>query len=407
MSAPSKVQLVGGNFQDAEGNVVANGKLRLELVQDEQLSSSTGQICGGIDLSLSLDNYGCVNGTSGDGGSPQYVWPTDVMAPSGASYTAWVYTANGQLAWGPNYNLLVPSGGPFDVDTWLPNPASPSSASGGITLQTNGTNNGSQQLLDLQQGTGVTLINSGGQVTISASSSQGPRPGVASWHYYSMEDGSPTAFAGTTPQAGMLLSNDVDGTISYQGATATEPSYKILTSGASAGNFCGVSNDNSTIHGAITLGLMTDVQQRVQTPGSTHVRYWVCTISSYPGNVVGSGFLEADSPSVAISGYSCIGFRFSTAAGDTTWKCYAGNTTGSATIVDSGVAIDTAAGHIFELQQSAGAIVFLIDGVIVGTISTTLPATSVQHTMCLWADNVSTANAVAVKTSYFYWESAK
>jgi hypothetical protein len=405
MSAPSKVQLVGGNFQDAEGNVVANGKLRLELVQDEQLSSSTGQICGGIDLSLSLDNYGCVNGTSGDGGSPQYVWPTDVMAPSGASYTAWVYTANGQLAWGPNYNLLVPSGGPFDVDTWLPNPASPSSASGGITLQTNGTNNGSQQLLDLQQGTGVTLINSGGQVTISAGSSQGPRPGVANWHYYNMDDGNATGFSGC--QAGMTVgTNDQVGTFTIQGATASEPIYKVATSGGSAGNFAGFGSSNGTIHPGITLGLMTDVQWRIQTPTSTNVRYWIA-LTSYPSAPVQGGFFIADSPSVAISGYSCIGFRFSTAAGDTTWQCYAGSTVGTATIVDSGIAIDTVAGHIFELQQSAGAVLFFIDGAQVASISATLPATSVQHSMGLSVDNVSTANVRTAKAAYFYWEASK
>ena len=145
------------------------GSLVLVLSQDEQLTSSQGQTCAGITITLSLDSNGNINGTSGDGGSPQYVWPTDQMVPSNASYTGTAYSAAGELAWGPNYNLLVPSGATFNVGTWIPNTASAPSLVYSPILETNGSLNGSQALLNLVAGAGVTIVQDGaGDVTISS-----------------------------------------------------------------------------------------------------------------------------------------------------------------------------------------------------------------------------------------------
>jgi hypothetical protein len=165
MSAPTKVQLIGGNFQDAMGNVLAEGSLTMELVQDEQLSSSTGQVCGGIKITIPLDEEGNVFGTSGDESEPdQYVWPTDVMTPSGASYTVWGYTAEGELAWGPNYNLLVPSGATFDVDNWVPNSTGGNSGgnTSGVTFQVEGVNTALQNLVNFEStDNSVTITDEG------------------------------------------------------------------------------------------------------------------------------------------------------------------------------------------------------------------------------------------------------
>jgi hypothetical protein len=169
MAAPTKVQLINGHFQDAEGNVLALGSLKMTLIQDEQLSSSTGQVCGGITLKILLDANGSVQGTSGDGFPAQSVWPTDQMNPLGASYVVTAYSAAGELAWGPNYNLLVPSGATFDVDNWVPNNSfvAAASGSGGTVLEVNGTPNIVQGLLNLESADSSVTITDLGNGTVN------------------------------------------------------------------------------------------------------------------------------------------------------------------------------------------------------------------------------------------------
>jgi hypothetical protein len=250
-----KTQLIGGGFQDAEGNAVANGSLVMELVQDEQLTSSQGQSCGGIKITLILDSNGNVSGTSGDGGSAQSVWPTDQMNPTGASYTAWVYTANGQLAWGPNYNLMVPSSpNPYNIDNWVPNSASSGSGSdnvGSILLQTNGVSNPVQNVENLIAGANITLTADGAGGTTITSSATASVPivfassyGGATWG--AKVQAADTAYSGTpveiwveqTANVGALAA---DLTLSAghvlrfsQGGTYDLSTYRILVSGSSA-----------------------------------------------------------------------------------------------------------------------------------------------------------------------------
>lgn len=108
------VQLINGSFSDLCGNPVAFGTLKLRLSQDASLLSG-GQLSSARTVLINLDGNGNVQG------SPiQSVWPTDQMSPSTVSYVGWVYSSEGQLVWGPNYNLLVPSGATFDVSAWVP-----------------------------------------------------------------------------------------------------------------------------------------------------------------------------------------------------------------------------------------------------------------------------------------------
>src|ERR1700687_4461161 len=133
-------QVISCPWQDEQGNVLALGRIVFEASGDA-LVSGTGELCAGIKGALTLDSNGQVAASPA-----QYMWPTDQMVPSGITYTVWVYTEQGQLAWGPNYGLTVPSGaGSFDLCTWVPNQIGSSSgaSAGSLTLQTNGVNNGS------------------------------------------------------------------------------------------------------------------------------------------------------------------------------------------------------------------------------------------------------------------------
>jgi len=110
----SPVQLTGGNFQDSEGNHLANGYLRMVLSQDGTVIG-VGSICSGIEITIQLDANGSVVAYPA-----QVVWGNDAITPVNTYYKVTGYTAAGQPAWGPNVQQVV--GGPtFDVGTWIPN----------------------------------------------------------------------------------------------------------------------------------------------------------------------------------------------------------------------------------------------------------------------------------------------
>jgi hypothetical protein len=91
------------------------------------------------------------------------------MTPSGVSYTVWAYASNGQLAWGPNYNLTVTTGSTYDLGNWAPNlTIAPLASLGGLTIQVNGVAVSLQNVLNLVAGSGIVLTaGGGGTITIS------------------------------------------------------------------------------------------------------------------------------------------------------------------------------------------------------------------------------------------------
>lgn len=158
-----KTQLVGGPFEDFAGNPIAGGTLVLQLSQDAQLTLGQGQLGGGRTVTLLLDSDGNVSTSP-----PQYVWPTDQMAPTGVTYRGQVFTAQGQLVWGPTYSLTIPTGATFNVDNWTPPFIGQIPTNNELTLATNGVDNVDQNLLDLVAGSGISLSNSDGNTTITA-----------------------------------------------------------------------------------------------------------------------------------------------------------------------------------------------------------------------------------------------
>lgn len=180
----SKVQLTGGNFQDAEGNVLALGYLTMHLSQDEEANSSL--VCAGIEIKITLDANGNVS-------AGQSVWGNDQLLPDNSYYKVTGYTAAGQPAWGPNNQQVLGNGGTFDTGSWIPNqivswvpPATlqgpqgiqgipgtqgiqgaPGTNGASIDLQVNGTDTASQTKLNLYAGTGISITDAGaGRVNI-------------------------------------------------------------------------------------------------------------------------------------------------------------------------------------------------------------------------------------------------
>jgi hypothetical protein len=383
---PSKVQLINGNFQDAEGNVLALGNLVLELSQDEQLSSLAGQVASGIKITISLNSSGSVSTSP-----PQSVWPTDVMNPSGASYTVWAYTAEGQLAWGPNYGLTIPSGATYDLDNWVPNSTTGGGGAsvGSILLQSNGVNNGDQGKLNLYSSdSSVTITDDGsGDIDLQVGGGGvGPRPSVANWHYSS-------GITNALSSAGVSVGMSMTGGSTVVNATATEPSYtKVTTTG---GPNYQVMYD--TVY-QITPGNLKYAEWRVEINLTTNCRYWIALTDN---TSIGGGELESDTPGCAI-----VGFRFSTAAGDTAWQAYfspAGG--GTHTVNTTGIAPSTAAGHVFAIQPNGAGYFFFIDGVEVGNFGGAVPASTTLLSMALHVDNAAGGSApTSIAMAYAYWE---
>lgn len=167
--AATKTQLIGGAFQDGEGNPLDLGYLKMKLNQDASVSG-VGNICSGIEITIQLDANGNVVTSPA-----QSVWANTggVLSPINTYYRVTGYTAAGQRAWGPN-NQQVGSGATFNLGSWVPNSViswfptilQPQP----LTLEVNGTPNEDQGLLNLTAGTNVTIIDQGaGEVLISAS----------------------------------------------------------------------------------------------------------------------------------------------------------------------------------------------------------------------------------------------
>lgn len=160
----SKVQLTGGVFQDAEGNVLANGYLLMRLSRDGVVSG-VGQVGAGVDIKITLNSSGSVDTTNA-----QSVWGNDQLLPANTYYRVTGYTAQGQPAWGPNNQQVNGSGGTFDVGTWVPNQViswTPTIST--IVLETNGTPNSKQGLFNITGASHISASESAGTVTIQDS----------------------------------------------------------------------------------------------------------------------------------------------------------------------------------------------------------------------------------------------
>jgi len=85
------VPIIGGNFQDLEGNPLANGYLTFKLTSDAQITG-VGQLGAGVVTRVRLDATGNATGLVG-------IWPNDVLVPTDTEYEIVAYSAAGQPVW--------------------------------------------------------------------------------------------------------------------------------------------------------------------------------------------------------------------------------------------------------------------------------------------------------------------
>jgi hypothetical protein len=112
-------QITGGGFQDSEGNPLAEGTLVLTLNRDAYTDNTfTTLVCAGQALEIALDENGNIAGA-------KYAWPNDQLIDvwtlaADTFYTAKAFTAEGQLAWGPNVMYIGSTPSPSVITSIAP-----------------------------------------------------------------------------------------------------------------------------------------------------------------------------------------------------------------------------------------------------------------------------------------------
>lgn len=166
------------------------------------------------------------------------------------------------------------------------------------------------------------------------------------------------------------------GTLSTTSPSASDDSACVLTSSSSASTstVIGLTAGNATNTGSFGIGSFYRMTNKFAAGNTTSVRYWMGfalynTGSSGCANVsvVNTTCLATDTPTRGL-----IGFRYS-ATTDTNWQAVACLTAGTCTLVNTGKAIDTSE-HFFEMATTGTVVTYFIDGAVVATISTNVPA---------------------------------
>ena len=116
MPTSPNLQLIGGNFQDFEGNVLDLGYLIVQLSHDAEVFTVPCQVVSGYKLRINLNSSGSIPS------SPAVlIWSSDILQPGGTYYIVMAYKSDGTQAWSnPQYWSLASSPNPLDVGTIIP-----------------------------------------------------------------------------------------------------------------------------------------------------------------------------------------------------------------------------------------------------------------------------------------------
>jgi hypothetical protein len=178
-------------------------------------------------------------------------------------------------------------------------------------------------------------------------------------------------------------------------ATAADTNYTSWSTSSVGGNqasvsFCGSigSGLSPNVFQIYTRQTLQTAKWRVLVPDIANVRVWV-GLADVSSSLVAN--LISDSP-VGLS--ALMAFRYSTAAGDTTWHAVC-NDGGGQTVVNTGIPATTS-GITFTITPVGSSVEFRINNVLVATISTNVPSNTVRFGDITAVDNVGLANVKTV-----------
>ncbi len=110
------LQIQGGNWQDAEGNVLNLGYLLFELSHDELYSVGNSQIVAGLKFKVNLNSSGSIPANPAT-----LIYSNDVLTPANSYYIVRAFKSDGTEAWAsPQLWSFSSSPNPFDLGTQVP-----------------------------------------------------------------------------------------------------------------------------------------------------------------------------------------------------------------------------------------------------------------------------------------------
>lgn len=352
----SPTQLTGGQFQDSQGNVLELGYLTMKLSQDEETNDSL--ICSGIEIRIQLDSNGNVASSASTPAAPnQYCWANDVLLPVNSYYMVTGYTANGQLAFGPNCQQVIGST-PFDTGQWVPDHVISWIPPVQVpTVEVNGTTLTVQSPVNFIDSETVTFSNpSGGEIQATAnvvvpSVNCLPQPDSSIFAYWSAVSGGGSGWTVIFDNLSVGYSGD-----SHADATATSASTFILTNGCGAIGNAYIWPTRDIVYKSTCLLTAT---------GTTAFRFWGITNASV-------GTSGPPNPMTA----DCIGIEvFETGSGVSNFFLVT-SIGGTPSSVDSGVPCVSGTRYELGFTVHAGIVTLQINGVSVTTSATNLPTSN-------------------------------
>jgi hypothetical protein len=372
MPAPTPTQLVGGNFTDSEGNVLANGYLTFKLNQDASVAGAN--ICAGGDVTIYLDSTGNVaSSASTPPASDQYIWANANLSPINTYYRVSGYNAAGQKVWGSN-NQQVGAGVTFNLSTWVPNAVLSwfPQVQQPLLVEVAGFPFSSQSLLDFESTDSSVIITDEGNGVLNL---QAAGLTLAQDAYIKRATIAWDTGAGVLVFVG-VNSNSINHEGSYTNVTQTVTDnvgvYLHAAASASTSVVIGIDQGTGGSYGSYAFMSFYQWLMRAAVTQTTHARYWMglaCWNNGGTGTD-GTSILSSTRYATDTPNCSTLGFRYS-AGTDTTWKAVAitsGSSTPTTTVVDTGVAIDKNI-HVFSMKGNGLTITYFIDGNLVATIT--------------------------------------
>jgi hypothetical protein len=408
--------LCNGGFTDEEGNPLANGYLDCLLSHDEQNTSGPSQVVAGIRKKIFLDNTG--NAVVGS-----QLFANDAMNPTGSYYEVMAHKNDGTRAWKyPQYVIVTTSISCFNLSAIIPTnpPAGESNiGEGGLLLQTNGTNNSDQNLLNIQQGTNISITNVAGTTTINSSGSGLPAGQIGDGLRYNVNGDSKWDAVNYSQKTVTVFTDAGTGVVQVTGATTEAPTelgaitlvvptatdnyayHMLSSSSASTSTVIGVSQGTGGNYGLYGWGGFYRWSLRTAFQNTTNVRYWAGLSTWLNGGSGGENAIPLNSVKFATNNPNCstLAFRYSVGT-DTAWQATAQTTGGSQTVTSTGVSLDTNI-HLFEITYDGTTARYFIDTAIVASITTNVPNPALYHMYQFYCgDNLNTATAISAN---FYW----